>query len=77
MKCEPATSIIKKFEGLKAVAEITGISRHSVMFWRYPRDRRGTGGLIPSRHAVKLLAAAKERGIDLSPADFFATEEKP
>lgn len=72
MKCEPATSIIRKFKGLKAVAEITGVSSHSVMRWRYPRSKRGTGGLIPHRHADKLLVFARENGVDLSPADFFS-----
>lgn len=72
MNCEPASSIIKKFNGLKAVAEITGVSPHTVMRWRYPRSKRGTGGVIPHRHASRLLAAAQEMGIDLSPADFFS-----
>ncbi|RUM95169.1 hypothetical protein EET67_24785 [Pseudaminobacter arsenicus] len=72
MSCEPAASIIRKFNGLKAVAEITGISSHSVMRWRYPRSKRGTGGVIPHRHADRLLAVAREKGIDLSPADFFS-----
>lgn len=71
MQCEPATSIIRKFGGLKAVAEITDVSAHSVMRWRYPRSKKGTGGVIPHRHADRLLTAAQEKGIDLSPADFF------
>lgn len=74
MNCEPATSVIKKFKGLKAVAEITGVSPHSVMRWRYPRSKRGTGGIIPHRHANRLLSAAKERGIELTPADFFTKD---
>lgn len=68
---EPAHSIILKFGGLKAVSEITGISQHSVMRWRYPASKRGTGGLIPSWHQKTLLDAAQDRGIDLEPAAFF------
>jgi hypothetical protein len=74
MHCEPATSIIVKFKGLKAVAEITGVRPHTVMRWRYPRSKRGTGGIIPHRHADRLLAFARENGIELSPADFFNKE---
>jgi hypothetical protein len=71
MRCEPANTIIKKFGGLKPVSEIAGISPHSVMMWRYPRDKKGTGGAVPHWHQGKLLAAARELGVDLSPASFF------
>lgn len=73
---EPAHSVIQKFGGLKAVSEITGISQHSVMRWRYPASKRGTGGLIPSWHQGKLLNAAQDRGIDLKPEAFFPEESK-
>ncbi|KQZ25827.1 hypothetical protein ASD50_20605 [Mesorhizobium sp. Root552] len=71
---EPAATIIKTLGGLKAVSEIAGVSRHSVMRWRYPISVRGTGGTIPHQHHRKLLVAAKERDIELSPLDFFPEE---
>jgi hypothetical protein len=68
---EPANTIIRRFGGLKPVAKIVGVSPHSVMRWRYPRHKKGTGGAVPHWHQGKLLIAAKDLGIDLSPAEFF------
>jgi len=70
MRCDPADTIIKKFNGLTAVAAIVRITPHSVMRWRRPRECGGTGGMIPHWHMAKLLEAAKELEIDLDPADF-------
>jgi len=71
MRCEPANQIIQKLNGLKAVAEIVGVTPHTVMRWRTPRARGGTGGVIPHWHMPKLLIAARDRGIALEPGDFF------
>jgi hypothetical protein len=81
MRCEPANSIIEKLGGLSAVAKAAGVTVHTVMRWRMPRgpeDKRnlgGTGGTVPHWHVPKLLAAAKERGVPLTLADFFPDEE--
>lgn len=71
MRCEPANQIIKKFNGLKAVSQIVGVTPHTVMRWRTPRARGGTGGVIPHWHMAKLLNAARDLGLDLEPGDFF------
>lgn len=76
MRCEPADTIIKKFNGLKAVSEIVGVSQHTVMRWRRRREDGGTGGVIPHWHIAKLLAAARERNIDIQPADFLPASLK-
>ena len=68
---EPAQSIISKFGSARAVAKIVGVHRTRIHAWKRPKDRGGTGGSIPMGHAEKLLDAAKERGIDLSPEHFF------
>lgn len=70
MRCKPADTIIKKFKGLKAVSEAAGVSPHTVMRWRRRKEDGGTGGVIPHWHMDKLLTAARERDIDLKPADF-------
>jgi len=70
MRCDPAHSIIEKFGGISAVAKIAGVTPHSVMRWRSPRDKGGTGGFIPHWHVQRLLEAASERGLALQPADF-------
>lgn len=65
-------AIIKKFGGPQVVAKICGVDVSRVYRWTYPKGRRhGTGGLIPLNHQHTLLSAAVERGVDLSPDDFF------
>lgn len=70
-----AQRIIEKLGGALAVAEIVGIDVSNVHRWTYPRNRGGGDGTIPSRHLKTLLAAARERNVLLTPADFFDEEE--
>lgn len=77
MRCEPANSIIKKFNGLTVVAGITDVTPHTVMRWRRPREDGGTGGVIPHWHMTKLLDAAKDRGIKLEPSEFLPAPTSP
>ena len=70
MRCEPADTIIKKFNGLKPVAMAANVTVHSVMRWRSTKERGGTGGIIPHWHMDALLAAAKANDIALEPSDF-------
>ncbi|MGV1803467.1 hypothetical protein ACQZ6A_16500 [Agrobacterium vitis] len=67
---EPAKSIVSKF-GVSLAAEITGRHVSRVYRWMYPRDRGGTGGVIPHADALALLEYAKTHGLDLSPVEFF------
>ncbi|KAA0684552.1 hypothetical protein DTW90_36035 [Neorhizobium sp. P12A] len=75
MRCEPANTIIKKFKGLKPLAEVSGVKVHTVMRWRMPRDKGGTGGVVPHWHVQAILAAARERGIDVRASDFAPVAE--
>ncbi|MGP9819229.1 hypothetical protein ACTZWW_04370 [Salinarimonas sp. NSM] len=52
-----------------------GVNVSRVYRWTYPVARGGTGGVIPARHQAKLLTTARERGIELEPADFFPRAE--
>lgn len=72
----PAERIIEKCGGAGVVAEIVGVHVSRVHRWTYSKERGGTGGLIPAQHQQPILDRARERGIDISPADFFqsATE---
>lgn len=70
MRCDPAHSIIETFGGISAVAKIAGVTPHSVMRWRTPREKGGTGGFIPHWHVQRLLKAASDRGLPLQPVDF-------
>lgn len=68
---EPAASIIKKLGGPGAVAEFLGTAKNAPYRWTYARERGGTGGIIPHWHHEALLRMASEKGLHLSPADFF------
>lgn len=69
----PAEAIIRKCGGHAAVAEICGVHVTRVYRWTYPKARGGSDGLVPTRHQGQLLAGARQRGVNLSPDDFFAS----
>ena len=71
MHLNPAKSIITKLGGVEAVADVTGKHVSRVYRWMYPRERGGTGGVIPHDDARKLMAAAADRGVEIDPAEFF------
>ncbi|NSZ57809.1 hypothetical protein FY145_07165 [Agrobacterium tumefaciens] len=71
---DPAKSIIAKI-GIDKVSEITGKHVSRVYRWMYPKDRGGTGGVIPQGDAPALLAYAKANKIELDAAEFFAIPE--
>lgn len=70
MRCEPANTIITKFGGPTAVSRIANVSAHTVIRWRTPRERGGTGGVVPHWHVPALVSAAETLGIDVSANDF-------
>lgn len=72
---EPACSIIKKLGGEAVVSRITGTAYTAPYRWQHPRDRGGTGGLIPQRHYRTLLDHAKLNGIPLTADDFLPARE--
>lgn len=67
----PASRIIARLGGVPAVAQIAGVDHSTVHRWMYSKDRKGTGGTIPSRHIPALLQAARDRKIRLQLKDFF------
>ncbi|MDQ0314818.1 hypothetical protein [Amorphus orientalis] len=67
---EPANSIIDLYGGVSIVSEIAGVHRTRVSNWRRPRDKGGTGGVIPFKHVPKLLAYARENGLSVTADDF-------
>jgi len=70
-----AESVIRKCGGPVRVAGWLGLSVTQVYRWTYPRERGGTGGVVPARRQGELLAKAQAAGIDLTPADFFPAEQ--
>lgn len=75
---EPAHTVIRKFasngklsSGIDLISEITGSDRTSVYRWMRPKEKGGTGGLVPTKQQPKLLEYAKENYVPLATADFF------
>jgi hypothetical protein len=67
----PAERVIDKCGGVAVVAELAGVHVSRVHRWTYPKSRGGSNGIIPSANQQRILDAARARGIDLSPDDFF------
>ena len=67
----PAQTVITICGGYRAVAAMVGRDEISVRRWTYPKDRGGTGGLIPSECQQVILDAAKGRKLPLRPEHFF------
>lgn len=72
---EPAQTIISICGGVSAVSKMVGRDETRVRRWTYPKERGGTGGLIPSDCQQSLLDAALVRGIPLSPRHFFLVRD--
>jgi hypothetical protein len=72
---EPAATIIKKLGGEAVVSKVTETAYTAPYRWQQPREKGGTGGLIPQRHHPRLLDYAEREKIPLSPADFLPVRE--
>jgi len=72
-----ARHIISKFGdgdfkvGVPVVAGILGLDVTRVYRMTYPKNKGGTGGLVPAQHQQPLLEQARVRSVDLRPEDFF------
>jgi hypothetical protein len=71
---EPARTVLAKIGGVDVAAEVTGKHVSRIYRWTYPREKGGTGGVVPHDDATKLLAHAREKSIDLKAEDFFQAE---
>lgn len=67
---EPASTIIKLLGGPSKVAAIAGVHRTRVWNWCQPKEKGGTGGIVPLRHASVLLGFATSNGIPIEAGDF-------
>lgn len=68
---EPAHTVITICGGYAETARMSGRSEVRVRRWEYPKEKGGTGGLIPSDCQQTLLDAARSEGKDLRPEHFF------
>lgn len=73
-----AYRIIKKFGGarrlwalLKDLGPEHELSPSSIYRWDYPKEKGGTGGVIPTAAMPSVIKAARLEGIFLTPEDFY------
>lgn len=71
-----AGRIIDKCGGPKKIADALDLDVSSIHKWKYPTDRGGTGGLVPTNRQQELMRWARRVGIDLAPEDFFEAPER-
>ena len=74
---QPATRVIEKCGGVKKTAEICDVTDNWVYRWLLPESRGGTGGRIPAKAQRRIIAAAHNGHINISPVDFFQGCESP
>jgi hypothetical protein len=71
---EPARTVLAKIGGVEVASKVTGKHVSRIYRWTYPREKGGTGGVVPHDDATKLLAHARAKEIDLTADDFFQAE---
>jgi hypothetical protein len=65
-----STRIIGKFGGARRLAKLLGFEASRVYKWTYPRERGGTGGLIPAAVIPRVQVLAEFENIELSESDW-------
>lgn len=68
-----AKKAITKSGGALIVSQWLGINRKNVYAMTYPKEKGGTGGLIPAHYQESWLKKAWENGVDLKPEDLVNT----
>lgn len=63
------------FGGPTKLSSALGLHRVRVSNWMRPREKGGTGGIIPIRHWGALLRLAKDAGFELTPNDLVYPHE--
>jgi len=58
--------------GRQAIAELTGLTPKQMRCWTYPKEKGGTGGLIPSKYHAIILGAFPRL---INASDFFKEGE--
>jgi hypothetical protein len=69
----PASEIVKRCGGNKAVADWLGLERTAVQRWQYDSPK-GLNNRIPMKHWTALIQRAAEHGVEIS-LDELMTEE--
>ena len=67
---QPAHDIIAALGGNAAVGKRCNVARATVWKWSQPKERGGTGGIIPGEHANTIIEAGREIGLDVPLSTF-------
>jgi hypothetical protein len=70
---EPAHTVLARFGGAGPLSRLLGLDRSAVHRWALPKARGGSGGLVPAKHHLRLLALAAAHGVTLSATDLIGT----
>ena len=73
---DPAASLAVKLGGLENLAAAAGVSVSRASRYRQPKSKGGTDGLIPSTRQQRILDWAVQRGVPITPADFFSVRDE-
>ena len=65
----PADRVITAFGGVRETARAVARNPSSISRWRSSKEDGGTGGRVPGPIQGTVLAAAKQRGIQLTADD--------
>lgn len=70
----PAARVLEKIGGAPVAATVCSVDQSTAHRWTYPKERRGTGGIIPAKHQRPLLEYARRNNLPLTAEDFFPGE---
>lgn len=71
-----AKTVIDILGGAPIVSEIVNRDVSQVYRWTYPKEKGGTGGLVPAVYQQLLLDWAKQNEKPLLPEHFFESEHR-
>ena len=66
----PAARVIRRLGGFEVAADLAGRHPRRLYDWVKPRKHGGTGGVVPLGAQLRMVKAAKARGIELALEDF-------
>lgn len=75
MRCEPANSTITKLGGITKVSRACKVSASTVLRWREPKEKGGTGGVIPPNNHPRLFELASEVGVQIGADDLVSVPQ--
>lgn len=65
----PAQYVLFIFGGLRRTARLLELNHSSILRWSRPKERNGTGGIIPSWHRHLILTLAQQWDLDITSHD--------